>query len=101
MVKFLTLHQQAAVYKTLEGHHGLAGWRWLYIVCGVRHYSSHRFILDSLTSKPHKTNAWFLTKEDCELGIERVEKAGKAPPVKITRATFKRIFSRWSKYAPE
>ena len=27
---------QAAVYKNLDGSHGLAGWRWLYIVCGVR-----------------------------------------------------------------
>lgn len=27
---------QAAVYKNLDGVHGLTGWRWLYIVCGVR-----------------------------------------------------------------
>lgn len=26
---------QAAVYTNLDGVHGLAGWRWLYIVCGV------------------------------------------------------------------
>lgn len=26
---------QAAVYKNLNNVHGIAGWRWLYIVCGV------------------------------------------------------------------
>ncbi len=26
---------QAAVYQNLNGAHGLSGWRWLYIVCGV------------------------------------------------------------------
>jgi len=46
---------------------------------------------------PHKTKAFFLTKEERQLGLERVQRAGKAPPVKITVTTFKRIFSRWSK----
>jgi hypothetical protein len=29
---------QAAVYKTLDGANGLAGWRWLYIICGVSYH---------------------------------------------------------------
>jgi ACS family pantothenate transporter-like MFS transporter len=45
---------------------------------------------------PHKTRAWFLSEAECALAVERVEKAGKAAPVKITFATFKGIFSRWS-----
>lgn len=27
---------QAAVYEGLDGRYGLAGWRWLYVICGVR-----------------------------------------------------------------
>jgi hypothetical protein len=49
-----------------------------------------------LPDTPHTTRAWFLTKDECVLGIERVEKAGKAPPVPITWAKLRRIFTRRS-----
>lgn len=49
-----------------------------------------------LPDTPHKTRAWFLSNNEIQLALQRVEKAGKAAPVKITLATFKRIFSRWS-----
>lgn len=26
---------QAAIYQNLNGVHGFAGWRWLYVICGV------------------------------------------------------------------
>jgi ACS family pantothenate transporter-like MFS transporter len=49
-----------------------------------------------LPDTPHTTRAWFMTKEDRALAIERVQKAGKAPPVPITWAKLKRMFTRWS-----
>lgn len=36
---------QAAVYKNLDGAHGLAGWRWLYIICGVSNSPIQRFVI--------------------------------------------------------
>lgn len=87
----------------------------MYIVCGVREYpaseSPQADLKQSMTvpvgfvtffffpDTPHNTRAWFLNKDECDLALERVSKAGKAPPVKITTATFRRIFSRWRWYA--
>ncbi len=51
-----------------------------------------------LPDTPHTTRAWYLTKEECTLGVDRVEKAGKVPPVPITWTKIKRIFTRWSMY---
>ncbi|KUJ16369.1 pantothenate transporter liz1 [Mollisia scopiformis] len=87
---------QAAVYKSLNGHLGLAGWRWLYICMTVPvGFATFFFLPDT----PYTTRAWYLTKEECSLAIDRVQRAGKAPPVKLTLSTFTRIFSRWRWYA--
>jgi ACS family pantothenate transporter-like MFS transporter len=50
-----------------------------------------------LPDTPHTTHAWYLSKDECALAVERVEKAGKAPPVPITWAKIRRMFTRWSK----
>ncbi|PMD36352.1 MFS general substrate transporter [Hyaloscypha variabilis F] len=90
---------QAAVYTNLNGVHGLAGWRWLYIICGVMTVPVGIATVLFLPDTPHTTRAWFLTADECALGLERVKKAGKAPPVPITWAKARRIFTRWRWYA--
>ena len=40
---------QAAVYNNLNGVHGIAGWRWLYIVCGVSSAVTSGFPRPTLT----------------------------------------------------
>ncbi|KAL3421357.1 major facilitator superfamily transporter [Phlyctema vagabunda] len=90
---------QAAVYKTLDGAHGLSGWRWLYIVCGCMTVPVGLITALFLPDTPHKTRAWFLTKEEVAIALSRVEKAGKAAPVPLTFAKVRRILSRWRWYA--
>ncbi|KAE9376391.1 MFS general substrate transporter [Stipitochalara longipes BDJ] len=90
---------QAAVYTNLNGVHGLAGWRWLYIICGVMTVPVGIATIIFLPDTPHTTRAWFLTADECVLSLERVKKAGKAPPVPITWAKARRIFTRWRWYA--
>ena len=52
-----------------------------------------------LPDTPYTTNAWFLSDEDKSRAIERVQKAGKAAPAKITLGTFKRVLTGWRWYA--
>ncbi|TGO52204.1 hypothetical protein BELL_1676g00020 [Botrytis elliptica] len=87
---------QAAVYTNLNGRHGLAGWRWLYIVCGIMTLPVGFATIFLLPDTPHTTRARYLTKHECALAIERVEKAGKAAPVPITWTKIRRMFTRWS-----
>ncbi|KAJ9157315.1 Major facilitator superfamily [Pleurostoma richardsiae] len=89
---------QAAVYKNLDGVHGLAGWRWLYIVCGCMTVPVGVAAFFFLPDTPYTTRAWYLTKEERILAQERVRKAGKAPPANINFQTFKRILSHWRWY---
>jgi MFS transporter, ACS family, pantothenate transporter len=51
-----------------------------------------------LPDTPHQTRAFFLTKEEKELGLERVQKAGKAAPVPLNWAKVKKILKGWSKF---
>lgn len=90
---------QAAVYQNLDGAHGLAGWRWLYVVCGCMTVPVGFATAFFLPDTPYTTHAWFLSEDDKALAIDRVAKAGKAPPVAITLATFKRVLGRWRWYA--
>ncbi len=90
---------QAAVYNNLNGVHGIAGWRWLYIVCGCMTMPVGIATFFVFPDGPYTTAAWFLTEEEKALAVERVRKEGIAPPVKITWGTFKRILTRWRWYA--
>ncbi|KAL4983858.1 major facilitator superfamily domain-containing protein [Aspergillus falconensis] len=82
---------QAAVYENLDGSHGVEGWRWLYIVCGCMTVPVGIATFFILPDTPYNTRVWFLDEKERDLARERVMRAGKAPPVKITLGTIKEI----------
>lgn len=91
---------QAAVYTGLGGRHGLAGWRWLYLVCGCLTVPVGVVTWALLPDTPDTTHAWFLGPRECEMAVDRVRRAGKAPPAgKLTWRTFGRVLTRWRWYA--
>ncbi|KAG7124290.1 transporter SEO1 like protein [Verticillium longisporum] len=68
----------------LEGVNGLAGWRWMYIICalitfpvGILGY----FLLPGTIDQP---NRWVLNDKDIEVAKKRLERAGH-----VTHGTFK------------
>jgi len=52
-----------------------------------------------LPDTPYTTKSRFLTDEDKQLAISRVQLAGKAAPEKLTLATIKHVLSGWRWYA--
>ncbi|KAJ5901479.1 pantothenate transporter liz1 [Penicillium taxi] len=66
---------QAGLYSSMDGHAGLAGWRWM-------------FIFDAVIT-------FYWRPEDVRYGIERIEKLGQKAQTKLTKSEIKRIFLGW------
>ncbi|KAI5476501.1 pantothenate transporter liz1 [Pseudohyphozyma bogoriensis] len=87
---------QAAIYKTLNGHLGMAGWRWLYIVCGLMTFPTAVLVLFVMPDYPSNNRSWFLTDEEREMAKKRCAIANMAPVTgKMNLALVKRIFGSW------
>ncbi|KAL6249511.1 hypothetical protein RBB50_003364 [Rhinocladiella similis] len=71
---------QAGIYNGLDGHAGLAGWRWLFVINGVISFPiavlAYFCLPDTpFTAKPN----WLFTERDLEIARTRMSKAGRAP----------------------
>ncbi|KAK1993601.1 pantothenate transporter liz1 [Colletotrichum falcatum] len=87
---------QAGIHKSLDGHRGLAGWRWMYIVCGCMSLPVALSVWWLLPDYPHNTTAWYLTEEDKRIAMQRAAKQGKAEVTGVVDLRFlKRMFSNW------
>ncbi|KAH8810652.1 major facilitator superfamily domain-containing protein [Xylogone sp. PMI_703] len=91
---------QAAITNTLDGRHGLAGWRWLFVINAIITVVwglAGFFMIPDLPNKPNPRAFWF-RKIDAELSLERLARNGRAEPKKMTWAGVRRTFSDWLVY---
>ncbi|KAJ5102257.1 hypothetical protein NUU61_004479 [Penicillium alfredii] len=91
---------QAAISDTLDGHGGLAGWRWLFVINAIITVVwgfAGFFMIPDLPNRPNPRSFWF-TKAHAELSMERLARTGRAEPKKMSWAGVRRTFSGWTVY---
>lgn len=91
---------QAAIMGTMDGHAGLAGWRWLFVINAIITVCWGFLGVVMLPDYPNKRNprAFWYTRNDQELAIGRLIKHKRAEPRPVTWASAKRTFSSWVVY---
>lgn len=90
---------QAAAYTNLSGVHGRAGWRWLFIIDGVITVPIALlgyFFFPNLPQDGKKS--WWLSQDEFDLSVSRMQVAGRAGREPWTMVKFKRVFSSWHPY---
>jgi ACS family pantothenate transporter-like MFS transporter len=61
-----------AVFTTMDGHAGLPGWRWVFIIDGVITIPIAIFGFLSFPDLPENTKAWYFSAEEKALAISRL-----------------------------
>ncbi|KAK0621985.1 major facilitator superfamily domain-containing protein [Bombardia bombarda] len=67
---------QSGIYSSMNGRHGLSGWRWLFIIDGIITLPVAVYGYFLFPDTPATTTAFYLSKVERELAVERV-----TPPV--------------------
>lgn len=90
---------QAAAYNNLSGVGGLSGWRWLFIVDAIITIPIALFGFIFLPGLPlQDKKEWWLTEEENDLAISRLNHIGRAGRTPWSWAKVRRLFSTWHIY---
>ncbi|KAK9359287.1 major facilitator superfamily domain-containing protein [Lipomyces starkeyi] len=87
---------QTAAYDGLNGVNGLAGWRWLFIICSIITFPIAIYGFFAIPDTPATSRSLLLTKDEIETSRQRT---GAAPVNKrLSFAIVKRGLSGWKWY---
>ncbi|KAM5354126.1 hypothetical protein ACJ41O_000776 [Fusarium nematophilum] len=90
---------QATAYTNLNGVHGRAGWRWLFIIDGIITLplaAAGYFFFPNLPQDGKKT--WWITEEEHVLSVKRMQAIGRAGKQPWTKAKLKHTLLSWHTY---
>lgn len=85
---------QTGIYERLHMRHGMAGWRWLFIIDGLLVFPVALYGFFLFPDTPHTTNAPYLSEAERELARSRVPppQREKSP---ITLGFLKKVLTSW------
>ncbi|KAK9446701.1 major facilitator superfamily domain-containing protein [Limtongia smithiae] len=89
---------QAAVYRTMNGLLGMAGWRWLFIIEGAMSVPVALWGVFAIPDSPQDTRAAWLTPDMRFYGMMRMEEVGRKPRKKLTWRRVKGWMCTWRPY---
>lgn len=86
---------QAALYRNMNGVHGLAGWQWFFIISGAVTVGQGLVAFVTVPDSPANTHALYLTENEKRLARERMGDAGvntaKRIPASVLRTKLRRL----------
>ncbi|KAH6957896.1 retrograde regulation protein 2 [Ilyonectria sp. MPI-CAGE-AT-0026] len=88
---------QSGIHKSMNGLHGLPGWRWLFIIDGIITLPVAIYGYVLFPDTPATTTAPYLSAEEKQLAIARVP-ISEDPPV-LNKEFAKTVFNSWYFYA--
>lgn len=90
---------QAGASSSLHNVGGLAGWRWMYIICAIITIPVGLLGLLILPGTPEMPNRAFLSRADVELATERLRRAGHSTSGRFHLGVLRRVAGNWRFWA--
>ncbi|KAJ6623551.1 major facilitator superfamily domain-containing protein [Mycena sp. CBHHK59/15] len=86
---------QASIYRNLNGLHGLAGFRWLFIICGLITVPIALYGFFFFPDTPETTTARYFSAEERQLAVARLPPK---PKTNLDLTLVRRVLGSWRIY---
>ncbi|KAI1410406.1 MFS general substrate transporter [Hypoxylon sp. FL1857] len=86
---------QAGIYETIDGHLGIRGWRWLFIIDFLITCPMVIIGLIIIPNPLYEKSTWWMTEQERQMCMKRLEADNRQPLGRFDRTLFKRVLGRW------